>query len=199
MEATQHNLNIMMLLFESVLPFCLWLRLDISFLQMKRDMYWGGLQITLFTKDCWRIDGLNLVITLSAPCWALPGHGNIIDLRFSYHRAACLLKVFTVPESHHPPVHNASVGWIQGHYTLQRRHTISLRCHFSFVWVPTSPLELLPCRMALALGFPWRQQCWGHVRCSSCHAHTKLLVWGSLPAPQLQLAANAEIHWSVSR
>lgn len=87
--------------------------------------------------------GQNRFITLSAPCWALLGHGNIIDLRFSYHRAARLFKVFAVPESHHPPVHNAGVGWIQGQYTLQGRHTIGLHCHLFFCMSTNSAPETL--------------------------------------------------------
>lgn len=38
-KKTEHNLNIVMLLVARVLPFCLWLQLDISFLQIKKQLH----------------------------------------------------------------------------------------------------------------------------------------------------------------
>lgn len=70
------------------------------------------------------------VFTFSAPSWTLLDNRNVIDLIFGYYRAACLLKVGAVPESHHPPVYNASVGRIQGHYTLTRVHCEPLLLYF---------------------------------------------------------------------
>lgn len=59
--------------------------------------------------------------TFGAARWTLIGSGDIPDLAVGHHLAAGLHKVFAVLESHQPPVHDPSVGGVQGHYSLQRR------------------------------------------------------------------------------
>lgn len=57
--------------------------------------------------------------TFGTPLWALLRHGDVVDLRLGDHGAAGLLKVFAVPESDQPPVHDACVRRVQGHDALR--------------------------------------------------------------------------------
>lgn len=57
--------------------------------------------------------------TFGAACWTLIGCGDVVDLTVRQHLAAGLHKVFAVLESHQTPVHDAGVGGVQGHYSLQ--------------------------------------------------------------------------------
>lgn len=67
--------------------------------------------------------------TFRAACWTLMGCGYIVDLAVRHHLAAGLHEVFAVLERHQPPVHDASVGGVQGHDSLQGRDALGPCSH----------------------------------------------------------------------
>lgn len=67
--------------------------------------------------------------TFRAACWTLMGCGYIVDLAVRHHLAASLHEVFAVLERHQPPVHDASVGGVQGHDSLQGRDALGPCSH----------------------------------------------------------------------